>query len=219
MTTEDRRAHPRFRVARIPGVLAFSLRAHVVDLSLAGMSVECPVPLTAGKRFAVRIGKGTDQMDLVATVRWCERIPDSEITDDRSLYRAGFAFHDILTDKAETLLTFMERNVVVALDRQMFGRLELEGDTPAELEGDFELQIVALGLDSAEIEMRQPLEKGAVYDLELNLEGTRFSTPGRVTDVRTLASGEAGYAVDVEFEDTPADQLEVLRTFLRRRIR
>ena len=217
MTTDDRRAHRRFRVPRIPGVLAFSLQADVVNLSLAGMAVECPVPLAVGKRFAVRIGTGTEQLDLMATVRWCERISDPP-PDARNRYRAGFAFHNILTEKAETLLSFLERNVVLALDRQMFGRLEVDGDARAHLEGDFELQIESLGLTGAEVETRQPPELGAEYELELNLDGRRFSTRGRVLEIRALAGEQTGYAVEVEFLDPREDQLEVLRAFLREHI-
>ena len=215
MQDKDRRNHPRFPVERIPGVLALSLQADIVNLGLAGMAVECPVPLTVGKRFAVRIGRGEDQLDLVGTVRWCERISGPTEEGGRPRYKAGFAFHDVLTERAEQLLGFMERNVVVALERQMFGRLELDGEAHAELEGDSELQIHQLSLEGARVETGQPPETGETYDLELNLDGTRFAARGRVLLVRASESDRTGYRVDLEFEDLAEEPLEILRSFLR----
>lgn len=217
MNDDDRRAHPRFPVERIPGVLALSLQADVVNLSLAGMAVECPVPLTVGKRFAVRIGKGSDQLDLVGTVRWCERLPEPSGEDRRLKYHAGFAFHDVLTERAEELLGFMERNVVVALERQMFGRLEIDGEAQARLEGDSELRVVELAHEGAVVETGQPPEVGADYELEINLDGRRLATRGRVLDVHASENG-ASYRVEIRFENLAAGQIEILRSFLRHRL-
>ena len=218
MNDEDRRAHPRFPVERIPGVLALSLQADVVNLSLAGMAVECPVPLTVGKRFAVRIGKGDDQLDMVGTVRWCDRLAEPSGENGRMRYHAGFAFHGVLTERAEQLLGFMERNVVVALERQMFGRLEIDGEAHAELEGDSELRVLEITREGATVETAQPPEAGAAYDLELNLDGTRFTARGRVVEVGVNADERPAYRVEVRFEDLPPEQVEILRSFLRHRL-
>lgn len=220
MNDEDRRRHPRFPVPRIPGVLAFSVGAEVVDVSVAGMQVECPVPLAVGKRFAVRIGTGAEQLDLVGSVRWCERIAETGEDDFRGRYRAGFAFHDILTERAQSLVDFMERNVVVALDKQLFGRLELDGKTRAELQGDLNFRIERLGLETAELEIDapQPPEEGAVYELEANLQGIRFATLARIVEVRALELERGGYRVEIEFVETPPEQLETLRSFVRERL-
>lgn len=213
---EERRSHRRFEVGRLPGVLALSLDAEVLDLSLAGMAVEVPVPLKVGKRFAVRIGAGEDRLDLVGTVRWSERLDPGE--EDRPRYRAGFAFHDILTERAASLMGFMERNVVLALDRQLFGRLELDGETRANLEGDFELRVNRLGLESADAEAPHPPQEGSACELELNLRGRQFVTPGRVRAVEPVGGDEDGYRVEIEFRDTPEDQHRILRSFIRSRI-
>ncbi|MDX1630976.1 MAG: PilZ domain-containing protein [Thermoanaerobaculia bacterium] len=220
---EERRSHHRFPVEGLSGVLALSLEAEVLDLSLAGMAVEVPVPLTVGKRFAVRIGAGEDQLDLIGTVRWSERsdvegATSREAQEVQPRYRAGFAFHDILTERAAGLMEFMERNVVLALDRQLFGRLELDGETRANLEGDFELRLIRLGLESAVGETPHPPETGRPCELELNLRGRQFVTPGRVESVRADDGDGPGYRVEIEFEETPEDQEETLRSFIRSRI-
>ena len=226
---EERRRHQRFSVDRIPGVLAMSLHAEVLDLSLAGMAVQVPVSLAVGKRFAVRIGAGEDQLDLVGTVRWCQRIDSDrgrsteEVSReaegaDRPRYRAGLIFHDILTERAASLMEFMERNVVLALDRQLFARLELDGKTEADLEGDFELRLRHLGLDSAVGETPYPSPEGSSCELELDLGGRLFVTPGRIDSVRSIRGDDDRYRIEVEFLDTPRDQREILRSFIRSRL-
>ncbi|MBZ0111180.1 MAG: PilZ domain-containing protein [Thermoanaerobaculia bacterium] len=211
-----RRRHRRFRVDHIPGSLAFSTEVEIANLSLSGMAVTTSVPLPAGKKFAVRIGDADLGLEFQGVVCWSRVSESSLLTPNLpSSYRSGLAFFDILTDRAQGLLQFMEQNIEIALDHQLFGRLELGGEARANLETDFRFEVTTLSAGGLCARISHPLAAGDEFEVELNLEGTPFSTLGRVAAFEA-ADDEAAYDLGMEFLDTEPEQMEVLSGYLRR---
>jgi hypothetical protein len=211
-----RRRYRRFRVDHIPGSLAFSTEVEIANLSLSGMAVTTSVPLPAGKRFAVRIGAPDQGLEFQGVVCWSRLSESSLLTPNLpSSYRSGLAFFDILTERAQGLLRFMEQNIDVAVDHQLFGRLDLSGEARANLETDFRFEVTTLSAGGLCARISHPLAAGDEFEVELNLEGIPFSTLGRVAAFEA-ADDEAAYDLGLEFLDTEPEQMEVLSSYLRR---
>ena len=210
-----RRRHRRFAIADIPGSLAFTTQVEIVNLSLAGVAVDTAVPLPRGKKFAVRIGKPEEQLDFQGLVCW-SRLAESSLLSPRrpTTYRSGLAFADVLTEPAQNLLRFMERNIEVAVDHQLFGRLQIEGETSASLETDFPFEVQTLSAGGFSARISQPLSTDEVFEVELNLGGSPFITEARVVGVEASAT-QAEFNMGVEFFETRPDQLDILSGFLR----
>ncbi len=223
MTSDSHRYHPRrryrrFPVKSVPGSLAFNSRAEIVNLSLAGCAVTTSVPLPTGKKFAVRIGSNDENLEFQGTVCWSRLAEDSLSAPNlRSTYRSGLMFSDILTDRAQSLLRFIERNIDLAVDHQLFGRLELAHDAQADLESDYEFTVETLSSGGLGVRMRQPLAAGEEHELELNLDGVPFRSLARVASVEA-AEDDRAFVVGLEFLDTSPQHGEILSGYLRRLI-
>jgi hypothetical protein len=210
----DRRRRPRFDVGDLPGSLAFATDVEVLNLSVAGMAVATRMPIENEKRLAVTLGRPPDTVALHGTVCWCRAVPGSD-HGEGPVYHAGLRFADVLTDRARQLIDFMERNIVVALDHQLFGRLNLQGEEVARLEGDWRFVIRKISTSGMLIATSLEPRIDERYDMEVNLDGRRFATRGRIVNI---AADGPSRLLGVAFESLPEDAAVALREFIRRRV-
>ena len=215
----ERRRHQRYPTDDLPGSLVFSLDADVRNISLAGMAVTTYSPFSLDQKYDVELGQEQDSVHVVAVVRWCH-LTGTETNDDGdsvSVYEAGFEFEKVLSDRAQTLMKFLERHAVIDLEDRLFGRLEPRNDESVSLSSQYEFEVKTLSYSGMAIEIGFSVAVGAVFPMTISLGERSFQTPGRIANVvkADIEDKKVRYLMGVEFVEPDPAEREKLSNFIR----
>ena len=215
----DKRTHPRYDVQDVRGTLLFSMDARVVNISLDGMAVETSTWLQLGRRYAVKVPHANASLSLPGEVRWSrlvrtERTPRGEIAP---IYRAGLHFDDVLTETAQKLLSFLEENAVIRLEKRLFGRFKIATDCEVNLDSEIEFVVRRISLSGMLIETDMAPEVDSRFEMEVRFDGGALEMVGRVVNVREASTdtGEKVVQAGIEFVDMRAEERARLEDFIR----
>lgn len=222
MNDSERRRHPRHPTDDLPGRLAFSLDADVRNISLAGMAVRTTNPFSMDQKYTVKLGADEDSVEVVAAVRWCHFIGTriDEEGDSISLYEAGFEFEGVLSDRAQSLLHFLEEHVILDLEERLFGRMEPKDGEPVNLSSEYRFQVKTLSYGGMAIEIGYSVPVDSVFPMTIQLGDAEFETPGRIANVvkPDIEGQKVRYLMGVEFVETDPEEREKLTAFIRERL-
>lgn len=208
------RRHKRFDVDDVRGTLVHNLDARVLNMSLTGMAIETSTKLAVGGSYRLRIPHRRDDVRFEARVKWCRliRTEKSEAGDVVPVYQAGIDFRHILDEKARQILDFIESNIIVELDRRIFGRFKIDDPERLDLEENRQFTVRRLSLSGMLIVTDFRPEENEVFDLEINRDGSSFECRGRVAYLGPeLADGP--HEIGIEFlalSDEAAEALEAI---------
>ena len=216
---DERRRHERFSADEVKGNFSYSVEANVLNLSLGGLAVRTYTQLNIGRRYRFRVGGGKDSVQLSGAVRWC-RLAGTEkrsTGDIVPVYEAGISFDEVLSDKAEELLEFMERNIILDLKRRIFGRFRVQVKDSVILESDSKYLVKQLSTSGMMIEADVALKPETTLDLEMRLSRRKFITPARIVYLAEVKLQDEAlkYRMGVEFIGTAPEQAAKLEDFIR----
>lgn len=215
----DRRKHERFSAEEVLGNFSYSVEANVLNLSLGGLAVRTYTQLNIGRRYRFRVGDRQDAVHLSGAVRWC-RLAGTEKRSSGDIvpvYEAGISFDEVLSEKAEELLEFMERNIILDLKRRIFGRFRVQSKGSVTLESDSKYLVRQLSTSGMMIEADVALKPETTLDLEMRLSRRKFTTPARIVYLAEvdLQNETLKYRMGVEFIGTAPEQAAKLEDFIR----
>ena len=224
MTKDDnRRQEDRFSTDNVHGNFSYSVEATVLNLSLGGLAVRTNTQLSIGRKYRFRLGTEADSVSLTGAVRWCRMsgTVKKETGDIVPVYDAGISFDDVLTDKAEELLQFMEKNITLDLKRRIAGRFKIDTTGPVVLESESEYLVQQISLSGMMIEAEIALKPDTGLDLEMRLGRRKFTSSGRIIYLAKIALQDETlrYRMGVEFTKTPKKMQQVLEDFIRREMK
>lgn len=207
----ERRRHHRYDVRGVRGTLRFPIRVEVLNMSLTGLAVESRKALAIGSKYDLRLHKGREAIHINADVQWChlvrtEHTGDSDVSP---VYQAGLDFRHVLSAQARELLRFLEHNVVVDVERRIFGRFKLGLGEPIGLDAHHDFLVRKLSFSGMLIETDMTLPVGAAFDLEMDPDKLHLKTRGKV--VHTDAREGGGYRAGIQFVHMPPESRQNLK--------
>ncbi|HEV8238154.1 MAG TPA: PilZ domain-containing protein [Thermoanaerobaculia bacterium] len=211
MALEARR-HRRYDVADVRGSLLLSLDARILNMSLTGMAIETSSVLKVGGDYWLRLSQDGDPLRFKTKVQWCRLVRNEKDAagEVRAVYQAGLDFRDGLDEHARQVLAFLEKNIVVEVDRRLTGRFNLAQAPTAALavRHDFEVRRLSLGGMMVETVWDPALD--SIVDLEVQTGRGVVHTRGRVRSVLPAIGDPNGppvFAVGLAFVGlAPEDQ-------------
>ena len=220
MTKDDnRRQQDRFSTENVRGNFSYSVEAEVINLSLGGLAVRTNTQLSIGRKYRFHLGTAADSVQLTGAVRWCRMsgTVKQETGDIVPVYDAGISFDDVLTDKAEELLQFMEKNITLDLKRRIAGRFKVEASGPVVLESESEYLVKQISLSGMMIESDVALKPDTQLELVMRLGRRKLTATGRIIYLAEIALQDETlrYHIGVEFTKMPQEMKQVLEDFIR----
>lgn len=216
---DNRRQHDRFSADDVRGNFSYSVEARVLNISLGGLAVRTQSQLSIGRKYRFRLGGFSDALSLTGSVRWCRMsgTERQETGDIVPVYDAGIAFDEVLTDKAEELLRFMEKNIVLSPKRRISGRFKIESVDEVVLESESEFDVREISVSGMMIEADVALKPDTALELEMRLGRWKFVSPARIIYMSEIdiQEGNLRYRMGVEFLDASPDQKKKLEKFIR----
>jgi len=216
---DNRRQHDRFSADDVRGNFSYSVEASVLNISLGGLAVRTQSQLSIGRKYRFQLGGFTEAVTLSGSVRWC-RMSGTERQEGGDIipvYDAGIAFDEVLTEKAEELLAFMEKNIVLSPKRRISGRFKIESVDQVILESESEFQVREISVSGMMIEAEVALKPETALELEMRLGRWKFTSPARIIYMAEidLQDETLRYRMGVEFVGSSPDQLMKLEKFIR----
>jgi c-di-GMP-binding flagellar brake protein YcgR len=216
---DNRRQHDRFSADDVRGNFSYSVEASVLNISLGGLAVRTQSQLSIGRKYRFRLGGFANAVDLSGSVRWCRMsgTERQESGDIVPVYDAGIAFDEVLTEKAEELLVFMEKNIVLSPKRRISGRFKLDSVDQVVLESDSAFEVREISVSGMMIEADVALKPETALELEMRLGRLKFTSLARIIYMSEidLHDGDLSYRMGVEFLETAPEQKEKLEKFIR----
>jgi hypothetical protein len=181
----EQRRHRRYDVDGVQGSLLYSLDARILNMSLTGMAIETTSFLKTGGQYWLRVPSGDTQIRFKADVRWCHLVRNERTAagEMRAVYQAGIDFREILDEHAREVLDFLQKHVVVELDRRLTGRFALASPQRAALSvrHDFDVRRLSLGGLLVETVWDPPVD--AEVELEFHIDPGTVKAAAQVRSV------------------------------------
>jgi hypothetical protein len=220
----ERRRSPRHAVHEVHGTMHISSDAKVLNMSLIGMAVQSGTAMRVGRSYAITLTNNQKhEFRLQGTVVWCRlrALKKSERGDTSPLYEAGFKFADTLSDKADSLLRFMQESAVVALEQRVSGRFKVNLDRPVSLNTQCDFVIRSISSEGLLIETEVVPEPTEMLEMELALDDRPLTLKGRIIHSREVEGGEARrfVQVGVAFAELGDADRRAIEAYIARKLR
>ena len=217
--THEARRHRRYDVADVRGSLLLSLDARILNMSLTGMLIETGSVLKVGSDYWLRLSGDGPPLRFKIKVQWCRLVRNEKnpAGDVRAVYQAGFDFRDGLDENARQILDFLEKHIVVELDRRLTGRFGLASLSTAAIAIRHDFEVRRLSLGGMMVETVWEPAPDSTLELEIHTGRTVVRTRGRVCSVLPAIGDPNGppvFAVGLEFLGLAAEDQRSLATLL-----
>ena len=213
------RLYRRYEVDDVKGSLHFKQEVRVLNMSAGGMQVETGSHLAIGRRYTFRLQQASQDLQVAGMVAWC-KLSGTRKVDDQQVeptYTAGISFEQSLSTEGQALVSFLE-GVTLELHHRIFGRFPAQKTTSADIDTVHEFRVERLSQSGMLIstDFLPPVE--AVLSLEIRFDEEVFGSDGRVAFIRDLHDEDGQVEIGIEFMNTSAEHLEILKGFLAREL-
>jgi hypothetical protein len=218
--TERRRRHPRFTVEDIHGQLTLSSKVEVLNLSLGGVAIRADRRLNIGSQYTLKLEMGDRFIAVRGLVVWAVLSGIRKVKgEDVPEYSAGLKFVDVLTDKVQGLIDFIDENRIVEEHRLAGLRFQVDAPGKAVLDADQGYRVRLISLSGMLIEAERPLDVDRVYAMRFDAPGGAcVAFAGRVAsclaDQPDGPSGLRRFRMGVEFADMAPPDRSRLEAFV-----
>jgi hypothetical protein len=200
----EARRHRRYDVADVRGSLLLSLDARILNMSLTGMAIETGSVLKVGGDYWLRLSQDGDPLRFKTKVQWCHLVRNERdgAGDVRAVYHAGLDFRDGLDEHARQVLAFLEKHIVVEVDRRLTGRFNLAQQRTAAIAVRHDFEVRRLSLGGMMVETVWDPAPDSVVELEVQTGRGVVRTRGKVRSVLPAIGDPNGppvFAVGLEF--------------------
>ena len=219
----ERRRSPRHPVQNVKGTLHLSADAKILNMSLTGMAVETDAQMKVGRTYSLTLKHRDDTaLRLAGSVVWCHLrgLRKSDAGETRTVYEAGICFQEALTDQAAELARMLEATAIVAVEKRLSGRFQVNVTEPVSVRSDFHFVVKTISTVGLLIETEAAPAPGTMIEVEVSMNGHTLRTRGRVANLREL-SGDGGNQtsqIGVEFVDTSDSERRVIEEFIGRHL-
>ncbi len=213
----EKRRHRRYEVEGVNGSLTFAVDVKIVNLSLEGMAIETGRRLNVNTDYSVRLKQGDEHLELTGKIVWSTltrtvKTPEGDI---KPVYRAGIRFVDVLDEKSRSIISFIENNRIVTLEKRILGRFKINSGN-ALLKYPQDYIVKRLSLSGMLIETELPLEPEDQVEMSLRLpDNGELNFTGRVANVQPREGEGEFYRIGVEFLDLDQKNREILTNYLK----
>ncbi len=213
----------------VSGRMLFSSRVKLLDLSIAGISVEVDKRLNIGIDYQVKVENGGDPLSLKSKVVWSSLIKTEEGGNGEivPIYRAGLQFNALSEAQARELTRFIractgqdiqndmhKQNNLRCTVRYDIAQLRKEGELSVGTPPQYKVKVIGLG--GMLLCCDRPLKAESRYPMEIVAPGGEvIKFLGRIASCKVDGQGGGGYDIGVEFLDLSAGQRSALVRLIR----
>lgn len=214
---DRRRRHPRFTVEDVQGQLTLASKVEVLNLSLGGVAIRADRRLNLGSQYTLKLEMGDRFIAVQGLVVWAVLSGMRKVRgEDVPEYSAGLKFVDVLTDKVQGLIEFIDENRIVEEHRLAGLRFQVEAPGKAVLDAVESYRVRLISLSGMLIEADRALDVDRVYAMRFQAPGgEQVAFAGRVASC--TEDGQGGprrFRMGVAFVDMAGPDRARLESFV-----
>ncbi len=213
----ENRRNPRYIVEDIHGNVLYTSDIEVLNISVDGAAIETPRRLEVNREYSFRINYKDISLSLKGNVVWALLTSRSKKGAQASvpLYRAGIKFTDVLSEKAEVLLKYIEENREKKTGTRLGGiRFNIANAKHITVDLPRKYSVKKISLSGMLVEAEYPLSLDDQYNIELFLNGNAIAIVGRIAFCRESEAHLSQYDIGIEFVTLTDSDRERLQHFL-----
>jgi c-di-GMP-binding flagellar brake protein YcgR len=217
----ERRKHKRYNVEGMQGSIYSLSNLNLTDISIGGMAIETAGRLDIDREYTFRV----KDKDASINLKGCSVWSFLGQTEEKStgslipLYRTGIKFTDLLDERANILLNFIEENKMSTSERRLRGiRFKVANSENIKICYPYKYDVRKISFSGMEMEAEKPFTPGTWQDMEIVFDNKVLNVRGRIIHCKEIPSRNfVKYRMGVEFVEISDKDREVLGSFLSTR--
>ncbi|MFH1703353.1 MAG: PilZ domain-containing protein [Nitrospirota bacterium] len=214
----ERRKHKRNNVEEVYGSIYSLSDLNLTDISIGGMAIETVGRLDIDREYTFRVRDKDASINLKGCSVW-SFLGQTEEKSTGSLiplYRTGIKFTDLLDERANIVLNFIEENKMSTSERRLRGiRFKVANSENIKICYPYKYNVRKISFSGMEMEAEQPFTPGSRQDMELLLDNKVLNVRGRIIHCKEISSrNSVRYKMGIEFVEISDKESELLRSFL-----
>jgi len=214
----DNRRYRRYVVDGIHGNLLYSSDLEVLNISIDGAAIETTKRLELNREYTFKIRYKDVNLTLKGRVIWAILI-SKEKKDSKTaipVYRAGVAFTDTLSEKANMLHDFIEENKIRTFENRIGSvRFKITKTENIKIDLPHRYKVKKISLAGMLAETEYPLEIDSHHDIELFLNDSVVNIVGRIANCEKLDTEKTVmYDTGIEFMQMSDRDIKLLENYL-----
>lgn len=202
---EDQRRFPRFTVGGVQGKVSFAAHVDVVNLSLGGVAVKGDRRLELGREYTLRLELESRYVDVRGVAVW-SKLTGLQNADSTSVpeYSAGFKFTNVLSERVQDLIQFIEENKGDEEERITGVRFQIQTHGKALLDTEEACEVKLISRSGMLIQSGRRFDLERAYPMQIAPEPGQdpIRLTGRVASQLETSHGRlTRYDLGVEFVD------------------
>lgn len=219
MTTPEsqRRRFRRHDVDDVHGSVLFRLELKVLNLSLSGIAVESTEQLKLGKVYSIRLGGEPNVVQVASTVRWCHLVGTRRLGANGefvNVYRVGLTFAEAISSESARLVDFMEKHVVLSVQKRLYGRFKVDSEIPAAISSRYDFEVVKLSLSGMLVKSDFVPAVDSRCEMELRIGEQACEVTGRIVRAERASEPSTTTELGVEFVGSSDEQSRLVRELI-----
>jgi len=214
----EERRHKRYVVKGIQGNVLYTSDLNVIDISLGGAAIETTKKIEVNREYPFKIRFKGRTINLTGIVVWSvlSHSKKTESGEVVPVYRAGVKFTNVMSEKANVLLEFIEENLVTTSDRRLKGvRCKIATSKDIKIDYPYKYNVKDMSLSGMLIKTEYPLDPNTTYNMELLLDENVLNIVGRIISCSEIEAGnDTRYGVRIEFVEMSEKERGFLKSFL-----
>lgn len=214
----DNRRYKRYFVDGMHGNLLYSSDIEVLNISIDGAAIETTKRLELNREYTFKIRYKDANLTLKGRVVWAILI-SKEKKDSKTaipVYRAGVAFADTLSEKANMLLDFIEEHKIKTFKSRLGTvRFKISNTDNIKIDLPYRYKVKKISLAGMLAETEYPMEIDSDHDIELFLNDNVINIVGRIANCEKLEGGKIViYNTGIEFMQMSDRDIKLLENYL-----
>ena len=217
----EKRKHKRYNVEGVQGSVYSMSDLDLTDISIGGMAIETTGRLDIDREYTFRVKDKNASISLKGCSVW-SFLGQIEEKGTRSLipiYRTGIKFTDLLDERANILLNFIDENKMSTSERRLRGiRFKVANSENIKICYPYKYDVKKISFSGMEMEAEKPFTPGTREDMEIVFDNKALNVKGRIVHCKEIpVRNFVKYKMGVEFVEISDKDKEVLGSFLSTR--
>lgn len=216
--SNENRKYKRYTVERIHGNVLNITDLDVLNISVEGAAIETSKRLELNREYTFKIKSQNSVLKLRGRVVWAILISKESKDSDAMIpaYRVGIKFTETLSEKADTLINFIEENKIKPFEHRLGGiRFKIADTENFQLDYPYEYKVKKISLSGMLIETQYPLDLNSNQYIELFVLKEQLNIVGRVINCSSK-DGAGKYDIGIEFLTILNEDRKILEDFLKK---
>jgi hypothetical protein len=195
----DKRRSPRFTVESLQGTMIMASPVEILNLSLGGVAVRATRRFNLGCEYTLKLQSGDHALPLKGLVVWAvlsgSKRENGEVLPQ---YSAGLRFTDLMSQRLQELIGFIDHNKISEEHRLLGMRVEIRSSGVAIVDSPEEYRVKLISQCGMLIETEHTLAVESICTMSITPPAQPpIEFTGRV--VSTQAVGHGRQSVGIEF--------------------